>query len=53
MAARLTAGWNNGAVEGQVGRLKLIKRNMFVRAGSRLLRARVRHKRLLTRIAAR
>lgn len=42
--AGLSTGWSNGPVEGQVGRLKLIKRQMYGRAGFRLLRARVRHK---------
>ena len=43
--AALTTPWSNGAVEGHVGRLKAIKRGMFGRAGMKLLRARVRHKR--------
>ena len=42
--AALTEAWSNGPVEGQVGRLKGIKRQMFGRAGMTLLRARVRHK---------
>ncbi|QEL20576.1 ISL3 family transposase [Limnoglobus roseus] len=42
--AALTEPWSNGQVEGQVGRLKAIKRQMFGRAGMKLLRARVRHK---------
>ncbi len=42
--AALTEVWSNGPVEGQVGRLKGIKRQMFGRAGMKLLRARVRHK---------
>ena len=42
--AALTEPWSNGQVEGQVGRLKTIKRQMYGRAGMRLLRARVRHK---------
>lgn len=42
--AALTTRWSNGPVEGQVNRLKAIKRQMFGRAGLRLLRARVRHK---------
>jgi hypothetical protein len=36
-------GWSNGPTEGHVGRLKLIKRTMFGRAGFDLLRARVLH----------
>ncbi|HVK11939.1 MAG TPA: transposase [Gemmataceae bacterium] len=42
--AALTEWWSNGQVEGQVGRLKAIKRSMYGRAGMKLLRARVRHK---------
>jgi transposase len=42
--AAMTESWSNGQVEGQVNRLKLIKRSMFGRAGMKLLRARVRHK---------
>ena len=33
--------WSNGSVEGHVGRLKNIKRQMYGRAGFALLRARV------------
>ncbi len=44
VAAGLTTGWSNGPVEGQVNRLKLIKRQMYGRAGFGLLRARARHK---------
>lgn len=39
--AALTQPWSNGPVEGQVGRLKCIKRSMFGRASLALLRARV------------
>jgi transposase len=42
VAAALTEEWSNGPVEGQVNRLKLIKRQMYGRAGWELLRARVR-----------
>jgi transposase len=42
VAAGLSTPWSNGPVEGQVNRLKTIKRQMYGRAGSRLLRARVR-----------
>ena len=42
--AAMTGPWSNGQVEGQVGRLKCIKRQMYGRAGMKLLRARVRHK---------
>jgi transposase len=45
--AAVTAGlkqpWSNGPVEGQVNRLKMIKRQMYGRAGFALLRARVLH----------
>ena len=40
--AGMTEPWSNGAVEGQVNRLKTIKRQMYGRAGFELLRARVR-----------
>ncbi len=40
----MTESWSNGQVEGQVGRLKQIKRQMFGRAGMMLLRARVKQK---------
>ena len=43
--AALTTEWSNGPVEGQVNRLKAIKRSMYGRAGMKLLRARVRHNR--------
>ncbi len=36
--------WNNGQTEGQVNRLKLIKRQMYGRAGFDLLRKRVLHR---------
>ena len=39
----LTYEWSNGQVEGQVNRLKLIKREMYGRAKFDLLRARVLH----------
>jgi transposase len=39
--AGLTEVWSQGQVEGRVGRLKLIKRAMFGRAGFALLKARV------------
>jgi transposase len=39
--AALTLPWNQGHVEGQVHRLKLIKRQMYGRAGFGLLRLRV------------
>jgi transposase len=37
----LTMRWNSGAVEGHVNRIKMLKRQMFGRAGHRLLRHRV------------
>lgn len=39
--AALTEPWSNGQVEGQVHRLKLVKRTMYGRAGFALLRRRV------------
>jgi transposase len=45
VTAALTTDWSNGPVEGQVNRLKAIKRAMYGRAGMKLLRARVRHQR--------
>ena len=37
----LSLEWSNGQVEGQVNRLKMIKRQMYGRAGFALLRQRV------------
>ncbi len=37
----ITSEWSNGQVEGQVGRLKLIKRQMYGRASFAVLKARV------------
>jgi transposase len=31
--------WNNGPIEGQINRLKVIKRQMYGRAGFELLKA--------------
>ena len=42
--AALTHPWSNGQVEGQVHRLKLIKRQMFGRAKFDLLKKRVLYK---------
>ncbi len=42
--AGLTLSHNNGQVEGQVTRIKLLKRMMFGRAGFALLRQRVLHR---------
>jgi transposase len=39
--AALTYGWSNGRVEGQVNRLKVIKRTMYGRAKPDLLKARM------------
>ena len=39
--AALTMPWNNGQTEGQVTRLKLLKRQTYGRAGFDLLRRRV------------
>ena len=39
--AAMTEPWSNGPVEGHVNRLKMIKRQMYGRAGFRLLMARV------------
>ena len=41
--AALNYEWSNGQVEGQVNRLKMIKRSMYGRAKFDLLRARVLH----------
>jgi transposase len=41
--AALQQPWSNGPVEGQVHRLKLIKRSMYGRAGFDLLRLRILH----------
>ena len=37
----LTEGWSNGQTEGQINRLKTLKRAMYSRAGAELLRARM------------
>jgi transposase len=39
--AAVETSWSNGQTEGQINRLKAIKRQMYGRAGFRLLRARV------------
>jgi transposase len=41
VAAAISEPWSNGPVEGQVNRLKMIKRQMYGRASFQLLRARV------------
>lgn len=43
VGAALSTEWSNGQVEGQINRLKLLKRQMFGRAGYELLRRRVLH----------
>ena len=37
----ITSPWNNGPMEGHINRLKVLKRQMYGRAGFELLRARV------------
>jgi hypothetical protein len=41
VVAGLTLEWSTGPVEGQINRLKMLKRQMYGRAGVSLLRARV------------
>ncbi|WP_406177444.1 transposase [Streptomyces sp. NBC_00996] len=41
VAASRTLPWNSGVVEGHVDRIKMLKRQMFGRAGFELLRTRV------------
>ena len=41
VVAALSVSWSNGQVEGQVNRLKMVKRTMFGRAGFALLRQRM------------
>ncbi|WSW10895.1 transposase [Streptomyces sp. NBC_01005] len=41
VTAGLTQPWNSGVVEGHVNRIKMLKRQMFGRAGFALLRKRV------------
>jgi transposase len=43
VTAALTYDWSNGQTEGQVNRLKTIKRSMYGRAKFDLLRARILH----------
>jgi transposase len=43
VTAGLTLDWSNGPVEGQITRLKLLKRQGYGRAGVLLLRQRIRH----------
>jgi transposase len=42
--AGLTLEWSNGQTEGQVHRLKLLKRQMYGRGSFKLLRKRVLHR---------
>ncbi len=44
VSTAMTESWSNGPVEGQINRLKAIKRSMYGRAGLDLLRARVLRK---------
>ena len=39
VAAAVDTSWSTGQVEGQINRLKMIKRQMYGRAGFKLLRA--------------
>ena len=41
VSAAITSSWSNGQTEGQITKLKLVKRQMYGRAGFILLRARV------------
>ena len=41
--AALSLAWSNGQTEGQITRLKYLKRQMYGRASFELLRARVLH----------
>lgn len=41
VTAGLTLPWNSGPVEGQVNRIKMLKRQMFGRAKTDLLRKRI------------
>jgi transposase len=43
VAAAVDTQWSTGQVEGQINRLKTIKRQMYGRAGFQLLHARVLH----------
>jgi transposase len=43
ITAGLTREWNNGVTEGQIHRLKLVKRQGYGRAGFALVRQRVLH----------
>ena len=43
ITAALTTSWTTSPVEGQISKLKMIKRTMYGRAGFQLLRARILH----------
>ncbi|WP_157991650.1 hypothetical protein, partial [Caldimonas tepidiphila] len=43
VVAALSMPWSSGQVEGQINRLKYLKRQMYGRAGLDLLRIRVLH----------
>lgn len=43
VVAALSSEWSNGQTEGQINRLKMIKRQMYGRANFDLLRARALH----------
>lgn len=44
VVAGIAGPWSNGQLEGQVNRLKMLKRQMYGRASFALLRARVLHR---------
>jgi transposase len=44
VCAALSEPWSNGQTEGQINRLKLLKRQMYGRAGMALLKARITEK---------
>jgi transposase len=48
VSAAVESPWSNGQVEGQINRLKMIKRQMYGRAGLRLLHVRILPYRTLT-----
>lgn len=41
VSAALSQPWSNGQTEGQINRLKLLKRQMYGRAGIAILKARI------------
>ncbi|MGA8437641.1 MAG: transposase [Candidatus Sulfotelmatobacter sp.] len=46
--AAVTEPWSNGPVEGHINRLKTLKRQMYGRAGVKLLRARLLPEAIIT-----